>query len=195
MIWTLCHWVDYSVFCSSGYLSTISESCTLTGLRVIIWTSCCFNSSLIFSMSQHDLEALFGFYSFHIRLVLNLFSPRFLFSPPFLLSFSFSCILSSFSSSSLISGLAFLFYLTRDQAFLLTQDWHSPFSLTLDLAFLRSLIFVIFYVLCWHCYFLSWSSSKGICHFIYHSEFLNIANALFCILLCVLLSWAQASWV
>lgn len=132
-----------------------------------------------FSMSQHGLEAVFGFCSFDFRFVLNLFFLDWSFPLPFLPSFSFSCILFSFSSSSLISGLAFLLSLTWEQAFSFDTGLAlSPllFDLRLSLSYVLHFYHVLFYMLSWHCYFLAWSPPKGIYHSIYHSEFLNTAN-------------------
>lgn len=123
-----------------------------------------------FSMSQHGLEAFFGFCSFHFGFVLNLsFFYYFLisdwsFSLLFLLSFYFSCILSSLPSSSLISDLAFLLSLTWESTFPFdTGSAFSPllFDLRLSLSYVLRFYYVIFYTVCWHCYFLAWSSSRG----------------------------------
>lgn len=120
-----------------------------------------------FSISQHGLEALFGFCFFDFRFDLNLFFPFFfqigLF--PSLLSFSFSCILSSFSSSSLISDLAFLLSLTWKSTFYFDTVLilcSLLFDLRLSLSYDLRFYYVLFYVLSWHCYFLAWSCLKGI---------------------------------
>lgn len=159
-----------------------------------------------FSMSPHGLEALFCILSFWLQFCqfcrgvgffVFFFFLNWSFALPFLLPFSFRCILSS-SSSSLISGLPFCYPWLENQLFLWTENWHAlPFSLTLDLAFLMSFIFTKSYSACFLGIAAFWPvvALKGFIIPFTIQNFWTWQTTFFCIISISLVFWAQALWV